>query len=257
MVGAVVDRWVGHWPAHGELSDFLAGQWQLNRNQLSIRHSSGARQHTNPVVLEGWTRVGFAVQVPERTAAQADGQHDALHAASISQRSPISPFAVWIARNNSVFCEVPCRFSSKPGGPVAFLDVSVRFDHAQEGPDFEGQTRRLRTYDGVYFTKAGAEKLGHYVEHDLRRVLTRHVLPVALPGPEERSPAKDAGVGRPAIGPVVPLSADRRRRRRRPFGRRKPSGGTGSRSTRDPRAQSRRRDRRAARSRRRFLLAAC
>jgi hypothetical protein len=29
----------------------------------------------------------------------------------------------------------------------------------QDGPDFEGQTRRLRTYDGVNFTKAGAEKL--------------------------------------------------------------------------------------------------
>jgi hypothetical protein len=66
---------------------------------------------------------------------------------------------------------------------------------------FEGQTRRLRTYDGVYFIKAGAEKLGHYVEHELRRVLSNHVLPVALPGPEEQSPAKDA------VGPVLPLNA--------------------------------------------------
>jgi uncharacterized protein len=78
--------------------------------------------------------------------------------------------------------------------------------YTQQGPDFQGQTRRLRTYDGVYFTKAGAEKLGHYVEHELRRVLMSHVLPVALPGPEEQSPAK-AAVGPPAIGPVVPLSA--------------------------------------------------
>ena len=136
-----------------------------------------------------------------------------------------------------------------------FVDDQGRY--AQEGPDFEGQTRRLRTYDGVYFTKAGAEKLGHYVEHDLRRVLSSHVLPVALPGPEEQSPAKDAAVGRPAIGPVLPLSAIGGGEGRRPFGRRKPSGGTGSRSPRDARAQSRRRDRRAARSRRRFLLAAC
>ena len=80
--------------------------------------------------------------------------------------------------------------------------------YTQQGPDFEGQTRRLRTYDGVYFTKAGAEKLGHYVEHELRRVLMSHVLPVALPGPEEQSPAKGAALGRPAIGPVVPLSAN-------------------------------------------------
>src|ERR1700730_11253597 len=72
-----------------------------------------------------------------------------------------------------------------------FVDDQGRY--AQEGPDFEGQTRRLRTYDGVYFTKAGAEKLGHYVEHELRRLLTSHVLPVALPGPEEQSPAKGNG----------------------------------------------------------------
>ncbi|MGO9047472.1 MAG: GDSL-type esterase/lipase family protein [Xanthobacteraceae bacterium] len=85
--------------------------------------------------------------------------------------------------------------------------VDAQGHYAQEGPDFEGQTRRLRTYDGVYFTKAGAEKLGHYVEHDLRRVLTSHVLPVALPGPEEQSPANDAAAGRPAIGPVLPLNA--------------------------------------------------
>jgi hypothetical protein len=78
--------------------------------------------------------------------------------------------------------------------------------YAVQGPDFEGQTRRLRTYDGVNFTKAGAEKLAHYVEHDLRRVLTGRVVPVALPGPEE--PAKGGAIGaHPAvIGPVVPLA---------------------------------------------------
>ena len=70
--------------------------------------------------------------------------------------------------------------------------------YTQQGPDFEGQTRRLRTYDGVYFTKAGAEKLGHYVEHELRRALMSHVLPVALPGPEEQSPAKGAALRRPS-----------------------------------------------------------
>ena len=89
---------------------------------------------------------------------------------------------------------------------IAYVDIWDGFvddqgRYVQDGPDFEGQTRRLRTYDGVYFTKAGAEKLGHYVEHDLRRVLSSHVLPVALPGPEDQSPAKDA------VGPVLPLNA--------------------------------------------------
>jgi uncharacterized protein len=89
---------------------------------------------------------------------------------------------------------------------IAYVDIWDGFvddqgRYVQDGPDFEGQTRRLRTYDGVYFTKAGAEKLGHYVEHDLRRVLSSNVMPVALPGPEEQSPAKDA------VGPVLPLKA--------------------------------------------------
>ena len=89
---------------------------------------------------------------------------------------------------------------------IAYVDIWDGFvddqgRYVQDGPDFEGQTRRLRTYDGVYFTKAGEEKLGHYVEHDLRRVLSSHGLPVASPGPEEQSPAKDT------VGPVLPLNA--------------------------------------------------
>jgi hypothetical protein len=74
-----------------------------------------------------------------------------------------------------------------------------------QGPDFQGQIRRLRTYDGVNFTNVGADKLAHYVEHELRRVLTAPVVPVALPGPEEQAPAK--GNAPPKVGPVVPLNA--------------------------------------------------
>jgi hypothetical protein len=86
--------------------------------------------------------------------------------------------------------------------------VDERGNFAQQGPDFQGQTRRLRTYDGVNFTTVGAEKLAHYVERELRRVLNGHVVPVALPGPEEQSPTKGAGA-KPVIGPVVPLGAIR------------------------------------------------
>ena len=39
------------------------------------------------------------------------------------------------------------------------------------------------------FTKAGAEKLGHYVEHYLRRVLSSHALPVALPARPAKAPS--------------------------------------------------------------------
>ena len=73
-----------------------------------------------------------------------------------------------------------------------FVDEQGRY--AVQGPDFEGQIRRLRTGDGVHFTKAGAVKLASYVDRDLRRVMSSHVTPVALPGPE----ADGAEAGRAA-----------------------------------------------------------
>jgi hypothetical protein len=88
-----------------------------------------------------------------------------------------------------------------------FVDENGRY--AVQGPDFEGQIRRLRSSDGVHFSKAGADKLAHYVEHELTRVMANPVVPVALPVPEAAAPAAAAtpGASRPAIGPVLPLAA--------------------------------------------------
>ena len=84
-----------------------------------------------------------------------------------------------------------------------FVDDQGRF--ALQGPDFEGQTRRLRSSDGVHFTKAGAVKLASYVDRDLRRALSNHVVPVALPGPEAAPKTTTTGA-KPDAGPVLPLS---------------------------------------------------
>ena len=43
------------------------------------------------------------------------------------------------------------------------------------------------------------------MDRDLRRVLSNHVVPVALPGPETVPQSGPAG-GRPDVGPVLPLS---------------------------------------------------
>jgi hypothetical protein len=88
-----------------------------------------------------------------------------------------------------------------------FVDDNGRF--TTQGPDFEGQTRRLRTADGVHFTKAGARKLAHYVDRELRRMLTTAALPVALPVPEivQPEPSKPgAPAARPLAGPVLVLT---------------------------------------------------
>ena len=95
---------------------------------------------------------------------------------------------------------------------IAYVDIWDGFVDEQghftvQGPDFEGQTRKLRTPDGVHFTKAGAIKLASYVDQELRRVMSRGVItPVALPGPDAAAPKPAAAVGgRPDVGPVVPL----------------------------------------------------
>ena len=89
-----------------------------------------------------------------------------------------------------------------------FVDESGLF--VQKGPDFEGQIRQLRSYDGVYFTKPGARKLAHYVEHEISRLLAVRSAPIALPT-EPATPEANAVPGQPAprplAGPILPLTA--------------------------------------------------
>src|SRR5215468_10895863 len=94
---------------------------------------------------------------------------------------------------------------------IIYVDIWDGFvdedgDFAMEGPDFEGQIRRLRTADGVYFTKAGAVKIASYVDRELRRVMPSSVAPVALPGPET-TPKSGSASARPDVGPVLPLTS--------------------------------------------------
>jgi hypothetical protein len=85
-----------------------------------------------------------------------------------------------------------------------FVDEGGKYTNF--GPDFEGQMRRLRSGDGVYFTKYGARKLAHYVERELRRYMSNRG-PVALPsGPMGPVPADGKPTARPLAGPVVPLT---------------------------------------------------
>jgi hypothetical protein len=94
-----------------------------------------------------------------------------------------------------------------------FVDEDGRY--IQSGPDVDGQTRRLRAGDGVYFTQAGARKLAHYVDREIQRWLSARATPVALPVPEEpkidaAAAAKAAGPhARPLAGPAVPLVVER------------------------------------------------
>jgi hypothetical protein len=89
-----------------------------------------------------------------------------------------------------------------------FVDEAGRF--LQKGPDFEGQIRELRSYDGVYFTKPGARKLAHYAEREITRLLAARSAPIELPT-EPATPDANALPGqpppRPLAGPILPLVA--------------------------------------------------
>jgi hypothetical protein len=97
-----------------------------------------------------------------------------------------------------------------------FVDEDGRF--AQFGPDFEGQTRRLRAGDGVHFTQAGARKLAHFVQREIDRWLSARAATVALPVDEPKATtvlevaagaARKAGSkSRPLNGPTVPLTSE-------------------------------------------------
>jgi hypothetical protein len=82
------------------------------------------------------------------------------------------------------------------------------------GPALDGQTRRLRSSDGIHFTKAGQRKLAHYVERELVRLFDSR--PGRGPGvpqtpgtaakPKGAEEAVVTPAARPLAGPVLPLS---------------------------------------------------
>jgi uncharacterized protein len=86
-----------------------------------------------------------------------------------------------------------------------FVDEAGKYSNF--GPDYEGQMRRLRSADGVFFTKAGALKLAHYVEREIRRHMNSRATPIALPtGPLTPAAPDGKPAARPVAGPVVPLT---------------------------------------------------
>jgi hypothetical protein len=97
---------------------------------------------------------------------------------------------------------------------ITFVDVWDGFvdedgNFSIRGPDYNGQIRQLRSPDGVYFTKAGALKLGHYVEREIQRLVGTRAMPVALPAPEpqQQTPEKPGALpSRPVAGPVILLT---------------------------------------------------
>lgn len=108
------------------------------------------------------------------------------------------------------------RLSAEKAG-IAYVDTWEGFvgedgDFNATGPDVIGQVRRLRSADGVHFTRPGARKLAHFVDREMKRLLSRGQ-PVALAIPTDpktaEPPKSDTPAGpaaRPLAGPVVALT---------------------------------------------------
>ena len=173
---------------------------------------------------------------PQQTAGQTESQHlvpggpydfrtdqwaalyakriDAMIAALKSKGVPV----IWVglpairgkAASDMSYLDELYRERAERAG-IIYVDIWDGFvdedgDYAAQGPDFEGQTRRLRAADGVHFTKAGAVKIANYVDRELRRVMPSAVAPVALPAPETTPKSRPADA-RPDVGPILPLTA--------------------------------------------------
>lgn len=107
-----------------------------------------------------------------------------------------------VQRANAVFVDI------WPG----FVDEENRY--SQNGPDLSGQPARLRTGDGVHFTRAGARKAAHFAESEIRRLLggAAAAAPIiALPGSlpdltdETLDPAARAAAADRLIDAAMPL----------------------------------------------------
>lgn len=95
----------------------------------------------------------------------------------------------------------------------AFGDENGRF--SAYGPDVTGQTVRLRTGDGIFFTKAGARKLAQFVETEVRQLFdaskpkddaTLAKIETTAPAGTSVPNALKAAPIEPPIGPVLPLT---------------------------------------------------
>jgi uncharacterized protein len=116
-----------------------------------------------------------------------------------------------VQRNGGVYVDI------WPG----FVDEDNRYTDI--GPDVDGDPTKLRTNEGVFFTRAGARKVAFFADTEIKRVLGLGGTATAPPNPAPADgsavpaieaavpPPPDAAVPvalpqKPLIGPVLPLT---------------------------------------------------
>ncbi|MBQ0823987.1 DUF459 domain-containing protein [Microvirga sp. HBU67558] len=106
-----------------------------------------------------------------------------------------------------------------------FVDDENRY--TAEGPDVDGEPAKLRTNEGMFFTRAGARKVAFFADTEIKRILGQGgTATAAVPRPADITPADGSSApsieaaipappeaaapvtlpSKPLIGPVLPLT---------------------------------------------------
>jgi hypothetical protein len=86
-----------------------------------------------------------------------------------------------------------------------FVDDENRY--TAEGPDVDGEPAKLRTNEGVFFTRAGARKVAFFADTEIKRILGHGGTATAVaPNPADITPAD--GSSPPSIEAAIPAPPD-------------------------------------------------
>jgi hypothetical protein len=86
-----------------------------------------------------------------------------------------------------------------------FVDEENRY--TAEGPDVDGEPVKLRTNEGIFFTRAGARKVAFFADTEIKRILGQGGAATATaPNPAEITPAEGSAV--PSIEAAIPAPPD-------------------------------------------------
>jgi hypothetical protein len=86
-----------------------------------------------------------------------------------------------------------------------FVDDENRY--TAEGPDVDGAPAKLRTNEGVFFTRAGARKVAFFADTEIKRILGQGgTATAAAPNPADITPAN--GPSPPSVEAAIPAPPD-------------------------------------------------
>ena len=163
------------WPK--AVTDLLASPEHIDVAVMMI--GSNDRQEIQDKIAPAPFRVADGAAISKEWLEIYGNRVEALAAKFKEKRIPLIWVGMPVMKNERMSAELVqlneiFRTRAGKAGAVyidvweVFLNDASKFDAF--GPDLNGETVKLRTADGIHFTKAGARKLAHFAEAELKRV---------------------------------------------------------------------------------------